>query len=86
MPSSENFDPNRISDNPSELYGIKATLRPHDGFAALVGADWETVRWYATAEERDRVMATIATRHEFSRIGDEPAVNYTSVQRAAPGK
>lgn len=85
MSSTENFDPSRISSHPAELYGIKASLNPHDGFAALVGDDWETVRWYATASERDRVLETIATRHEFSRIGDAPAVNYVPVQRTASG-
>ncbi len=80
MPSSENFDPARISTNDSQLFGIRATIKPNDGFAAVIGSDWETTRWYATAEERDRVMKTIGSRHEFSPIGDTPAVSYVPVE------
>lgn len=83
MPSSENFDPTRISSTDKLLYGIRATLKPHDGFAAVIGDDWETTRWYATREERDRVLKTIGGRHAFSRLGDEPALTYTAVERRA---
>ncbi len=81
MPSSENFDPSRIANQKDHLFGIRATINPNDGFAALMGSDWETTRWYATEEERDRVLKTIGGRHEFSRIGDEPAVAYVPVER-----
>ncbi len=82
MPSSENFDPARISTSGSQLFGIRATIKPEDGFAAVIGSDWETTRWYATAKERDDVLKTIGTRHEFSRIGDTPAVTYEAVERS----
>lgn len=81
MPSSENFDPARIACTDKLLFGIRATLKPNDGIAAVIGDDWETTRWYATREERDRVIKTIGSRHAFSRIGDEPALNYTAVER-----
>ncbi len=81
MPSSENFDPARIASDNIQLFGIRATIKPHDGFAALMGSDWETTRWYATQEERDRVLKTIGGRHDFSRIGDEPALTYAAVER-----
>ena len=81
MSSSENFDPTRITTSDNQVFGIRATLKPNDGFAALMGNDWETTRWYATAQERDRVLKTIGSRHEFSRMGDEPALTYAAVQR-----
>lgn len=85
MPSSENFDPGRISSGASTLYGIQASLKPNDGFAALMGGDWETTRWYATKAERDEVLRTIGQRHRFSRIGDEPALNYVAVEQRRSG-
>ncbi|MEM7082534.1 MAG: hypothetical protein AAF465_07345 [Pseudomonadota bacterium] len=86
MPSSENFDPSRICASSDRRYGIRASLKAHDGFDALMGADWETTRWYATAQERDRVLATIGQRHAFSRIGDAPAVIYRAVDRDGVGE
>ena len=82
MPSSENFDPARITTTDNQVFGIRATVEPNDGFAAVIGNDWETTRWYATAKERDRVLKTIGNRHEFSRIGDAPAVSYVPVERS----
>lgn len=85
MPSSENFDPSRIDTQRNKLYGIQARLRPNDGFAALMGSDWETVRWYATEQERDDVLRTIGEQHAFSRSGDAPALIYTPVVRNRSG-
>jgi hypothetical protein len=52
-----------------------------DPFAGLVGAEWETVHWFATAAERDAAMADMGARHRYSRIGDAPSIILESVQR-----
>lgn len=55
-------------------FGIRVSLRPHDPFTRLVGADWKKQHWFATASERDEVFDDMSRRHPFSRRGDEPSV------------
>ena len=63
-------------------YGIRVTLRPGDPFARLVGAGWQKLHWFATAAERDAVLADMASRHVYSRRGDEPTVDFEPVDPA----
>ncbi len=62
-------------------FGIRVSLRPGDPFAALVGADWQRVHWFASESERDQALADLHRRHRFSRVGDEPALAYSRVER-----
>ncbi|HEU5468045.1 MAG TPA: hypothetical protein VFU77_01975, partial [Steroidobacteraceae bacterium] len=61
----------------------RARLRARDPFTRLVGVDWQKFHWYATERERDAALADMASRHLYSRRGDEPVVIYEKV--SAPG-
>ncbi len=63
-------------------YGIRVSLPPGDPFAKLVGADWEMLHWFATERERDHALTDMASRHPYSRRGDEPALVFERVGRA----
>lgn len=62
-------------------YGIRVTLKPGESFSHLLGSDWETYHWYATAEERDRALADMASEHLYSRRGDRPMLRFEPVER-----
>jgi|HubBroStandDraft_6_1064221.scaffolds.fasta_scaffold55560_2 hypothetical protein len=61
-------------------YGIRVRLRPGDPFAKLVGADWQKTHWFFTAAERDRTLEDMSRKHEYSRIGDQPALVFEKVE------
>ena len=65
-----------LNDQPpaANPFGIRVSLRPRDPFTRLVGADWQKFHWYATEHARDDVLADMASRHPYSRRGDEPTV------------
>ncbi len=72
---------------PAELpFGIRVSVRPGDPFARLVGADWQRVHWFASEQERDAVLEDMRRRHRYSRIGDEPALDYSKVERLGGGR
>ncbi|MEM9056057.1 MAG: hypothetical protein AAGD86_01195 [Pseudomonadota bacterium] len=79
MTSSENFDPGRISSGGELVYGVRMTLPDGDPLRQVLGDDWATVRWYASATERDGALADMRSRHLFSRIGDRPTLIYDTV-------
>ncbi len=62
-------------------YGIRVRLRHGDPFAKLVGADWQKTHWYFTAGERDRMLDDMSRKHEYSRIGDAPALVFEKVEK-----
>lgn len=63
-------------------YGIRVSLRPgEESFLHILGSDWETYHWYATAEERDRALADMAAEHIYSRRGDRPTLRFEPVER-----
>jgi hypothetical protein len=62
-------------------YGIRVRLRPGDPFAKLVGGDWQKTHWFFTAAERDRVLEDMSRKHEYSRIGDQPALVFEKVEK-----
>jgi hypothetical protein len=62
-------------------FGIRVRAPERDFFSDLVGREWETFHWFATAEERDRVMQDMAARHRYSRIGDTPTLILEPVER-----
>ena len=61
-------------------YGIRVRLRPGDPFAKLLGSDWQKTNWFFTAAERDRVLEDMSRKHEYSRIGDSPALVFEKVE------
>ena len=62
-------------------FGIRVRLRSGDPFAKLVGADWQKSHWFASARERDNVLADMESRHLYSRRGDEPAVVLEKIEQ-----
>lgn len=65
-------------------FGIRVSLRPENPFARLVGADWQKVHWFTSERERDEALGDMRRRHRFSRVGDEPALQFAKVER--PGR
>ena len=62
-------------------FGIRITARKSDPFSRLVGGEWETTHWFASAAERDAVLEDKARVHEYSRPHDEPTLDYEAVER-----
>ena len=64
-------------------FGIKMTLPEGDPLRLphLLGSDWESSRWYDTAEERDKAFQAMNQHHPFYRIGDDPSQIMTKVER-----
>ncbi len=67
MPSQRDPDTRR--------YGIRVRLSetnpmrlPH-----LLGEQWETVKWFDSEAQRDRVFDDMRRRIPYYRVGDEPA-------------
>jgi hypothetical protein len=67
-------------------FGIRITLRRGDPFRLLLGNDWQKLHWYPTAEERDVALADMSRRHEYSRVGDQPALLFEKVERLAESR
>jgi len=67
-------------------YGVRVRLRAGDPFAKLLGNDWQKTHWFFTAAERDRTLEDMARRHEYSRIGDQPALVFEKVENLAESR
>jgi hypothetical protein len=67
-------------------YGVRVRLRAGDPFKKLLGADWQKTHWYFTAEERDRALEDMARKHEYSRVGDQPALIFEKVENLAESR
>src|SRR5580698_4669280 len=67
-------------------YGIRVRLKRGDPFAKLLGSDWQKTHWYFTAAERDRVLEEMSRKHEYSRIGDQPALVFEKVEKLAESR
>lgn len=67
-------------------FGVRVRLKPGDPFARLLGADWQTTHWFFTHEQRDEALTQMSRRHEFSRIGDEPAMVFEKVENLAQSR
>jgi hypothetical protein len=67
-------------------FGIRITLRRGDPFRLLLGDDWQKLHWYATADERDTALADMSRRHEYSRIGDQPALLFEKIEKLAESR
>ena len=66
-------------------FGIRITMPPGDPLAGshLLGEDWETHRWYETAEERDHAYREMRRQPVYYRRGDTPSVQLDKVEREA---
>ena len=67
-------------------FGIRVKLPPGDPFRRLLGDDWQKLHWYPTARERNEALLDMGRRHEFSRIGDEPALLFEKIERLAESR
>lgn len=64
-------------------FGVRVSLRSSDPFRKLLGQDWSRTHWYATAAERDAVLADMSREHDYSRRGDAPALRFEKVEELA---
>lgn len=64
-------------------YGVRVSLPAGDPFRKLLGEDWRRTHWYETAEERDAALAEMSRKHEYSRPGDRPALQFEKVMNFA---
>jgi hypothetical protein len=67
-------------------YGIRVSLRPGDPFRKIMGQDWQRVHWYATAAERDAALTEMSRKHEYSRVGDRPALQFEKIEDLAASR
>jgi hypothetical protein len=44
-----------------------------------VGGDWQKEHWFATANERDAMLAQMSGRYVYFRPGDQPALDFATV-------
>jgi len=51
-----------------------------------MGAEWNRTHWYATATERDAALIEMSRKHEYSRIGDKPALVFEKVENLAASR
>lgn len=62
-------------------FGVRVSAPPGDPFSRLVGADWQSLCWFATPEARDRAMQEMTARHRYSRSSDLPSIVVEAVER-----
>ena len=67
-------------------FGVRVKLKSSDPLRALLGNDWQKLHWYATARERDAALLDMIRRHEYSRIGDAPALLLEKIERLAESR
>jgi hypothetical protein len=67
-------------------YGIRVSLRPGDPFSKIMGADWHRIHWFASALERDAALAEMSRKHEYSRVGDKPALQFEKIENLAASR
>lgn len=67
-------------------YGVRVSLNPGDPFCKIMGADWHRIHWFATQPERDAGLVEMSRRHEYSRVGDRPALKFEKVENLAASR
>lgn len=67
-------------------YGVRVSLRPGDPFRKIMGAEWHRVHWFGTVAERDAALAEMSRKHEYSRVGDKPALLFEKVENLAASR
>lgn len=63
-------------------FGIRITLQPSDTMRAphLLGEDWESYRWYRTAEERNKAFEKLQRQPPYYQRADNPNLILTKVE------
>lgn len=63
-------------------FGIRAKMDPSDPMAAphLLGPDFQAERWFASREERDRILADLQSGRPYYRQGDIPSIQYEPIE------
>lgn len=66
-------------------YGIRVCLPGGDTMAAthLLGDNWETFRWYDTADQRDVAYTEMLRQPPYYRQGDSPTVILEKIEDEA---
>ncbi len=67
-------------------YGVRVSFPPGDPFRKMMGAEWHRVHWFATVAERDAALVDMSRKHEYSRIGDKPALLFEKVENLAASR
>ena len=68
----------------SRPFGVRVSLKRGDPFRQLLGESWSRSHWYATAAERDAALTDMSRKHEYSRPGDKPALQFEKLENLAP--
>ena len=76
----------RAAGQGPKRYSVRVSLRPGDPFRKIMGAEWHRVHWFATVAERDAALADMSRKHEYSRIGDKPALQFEKVENLAASR
>jgi hypothetical protein len=78
-------NPHNLRSLPAEIkpFGVRVSLRSGDPFRKLLGQDWSSTHWYASAAERDAVLTDMSRQHDYSRSGDAPALRFEKVEDLA---
>jgi len=66
-------------------YGIEVAMPENDPMAQshLLGEGWTSYRWYDTEAGRDEAMTDMMRSTGYYRVGDQPSVILTPVERDA---
>jgi hypothetical protein len=76
----------RAASQGPKPYGVRVSLPPGDPFRKIMGAEWHRTHWFATVAERDAELVEMSRRHEYSRIGDRPALVFEKVENLAASR
>lgn len=71
--------------NNEKRFGISVKMPADDPMSAphLLGDDWSSERWYASAEERDQAYMDMQRQPPYYRAGDTPSVVLAKIERPA---
>ncbi len=73
------------SSNPDTdlRFGIRVSMPADDPMAMphLLGDNWQSERWYASEDDRDRAMAKMEKQPPYYRKGDTPSVILEKISR-----
>lgn len=67
----------------SGTYGIRMGLPPGDPMRAVLGENWETTLWFASASARDKRLAELTAQFAYYRKGDRASLTYIKVDPEA---
>jgi hypothetical protein len=73
----------QVNEGDMKKYGIQVTLPENDPMAQshLLGEGWTGYRWFDTMAGRDEAMADMLRSPGYYRVGDQPSVILTPVER-----